>query len=162
MSSPRVKIEAIAHDSEFYWQALVLRDELLRKPLGLEFSEDDIAAEAGQVHVVAIERGEIVGTLVLRGDGDGLVQMRQVAVSEKRQGRGIGRDLVRFAEALVWAECGDVIYLHAREPVIDFYEALGYEREGEIFEEVGIPHQKMRKVLAGGDGESSEPDSVPD
>ena len=145
--SSKVKIETISHDSEEYWQAMVLRDKLLRAPLGLEFSEEDIAEEAQQVHVVAIEKGEIVGTLLLRSAAEGLVHMRQVAVAENRQGKGIGKDLVKFAEALMWAECGDEIFLHAREPVIPFYEALGYERVGEIFEEVGIPHLKMRKRL---------------
>ena len=144
----RIKVETIAHDSQDYWEAMLLRDRILRAPLGIEFSEENIAAETEQVHVVARERGEIVGTLILRGAAEGLVHMRQVAVAEKKQGRGIGRDLVKFAETLVWAECGDVIYLHAREPVIPFYESLGYECEGEIFEEVGIPHQKMLKRLS--------------
>ena len=143
----RIKIETIEHDSDDYWQALVVRDEVLRKPLGLDYSEEDIAAEANQVHVIARERGEIVGTLLLRGDEGALVQMRQVAVAPKKQGRGIGQDLVKFAESLVWAERGDEIFLHAREPVIPFYEALGYERVGEMFIEVGIRHVKMRKRL---------------
>lgn len=143
----RIKVEAIEHDSDAYWEALQLRDRILRAPLGLEYSEEDLAAESDQVHVIARERGEIVGTLLLRGAAEGLVQMRQVAVAEKKQGRGIGRDLVKFAESLVWAECGDEIYLHAREGVAEFYEALGYEREGEVFTEVGIPHIKMRKRL---------------
>ncbi len=73
--------------------------------------------------------------------------MRQVAVPNKRRGHGVGRDLVKFAEALVWAECGDEIFLHSREPVVGFYEALGYERVGESFAEIGIPHQRMRKRL---------------
>ena len=143
----RIKIETIEHDSDAYWQALVLRDGLLRAPLGLDYSEADIEAEAEQVQVVALERGEVVGTLLLRGEEAGLVQMRQVAVSQKKQGRGIGRDLVKFAEALVWAECGDEIFLHAREPVVAFYEALGYERVGDPFIEIGIEHVKMRKRL---------------
>lgn len=145
--SARVKIETIEHDSDQYWEALVLRNALLRAPLGLDFSDEDVAAEAEQVHVVALEKGEIIGTLLLRGAEGGLVQMRQVAVTPKRQGRGIGRDLVKFAEALVWAERGDEIFLHAREAVIPFYEALDYEPVGEIFVEVGIPHLKMRKRL---------------
>lgn len=143
----RIKIEAIAHDSDVYWEALLLRDGLLRAPLGLDYSEEDVAAEATDVHVVAIEKGEIVGTLLLRGREPGFVQMRQVAVAQKKHGRGIGKDLVKFAEALVWAECGDEIFLHSRESVVGFYEKLGYERVGDVFVEVGIPHLKMRKRL---------------
>ena len=145
--SARTKIEVIEHDSAAYWQGLLLRDGLLREPLGLDYSDEDVAAEADQVHVVAIERNEIVGTLILRGVSPGIVQMRQVAVSAKKQGKGIGRDLVKFAEALVWAECGEEIYLHARETVVGFYEALEYEVVGEMFIEVGIPHFKMRKPV---------------
>jgi predicted GNAT family N-acyltransferase len=143
----RIKIETIAHDSDAYWEALLLRDRLLRAPLGLDYSEEDIAAEAQQVHVVAVEKGEVVGVLLLRGEEGGVVRMRQVAVAKKRQGRGIGRDLVKFAEALVWAERGDEIHLHAREEVVEFYEGLDYERVGEVFVEVGIPHLRMRKRL---------------
>ena len=51
----RIKIETIEHDSDDYWQALVVRDAELRAPLGLEYSEEDIAAEADQVHVIARE-----------------------------------------------------------------------------------------------------------
>ena len=150
----RIKIETIEHDSDAYWEALLLRHQILREPLGLDFSDEDTAAEAGEVHVVAVERGEIVGTLLLRGEAEGVVKMRQVAVAAKKQGRGIGRDLVKFAEALVWAERGDVIVLNARETVVGFYEALGYVAEGEIFEEVGISHLKMSKNLAEAGGES--------
>ena len=144
----KIKVETIAHNSDAYWEALLLRDRLLRAPLGLDYSEEDTAAEASDVHIVAVERGEAVGTLLLRAVDPGIVQMRQVAVSAKKQGRGIGKDLVKFAESLVWAECGDEIRLHSREVVAGFYEALGYERVGEIFTEVGIPHVKMRKRLA--------------
>jgi predicted GNAT family N-acyltransferase len=37
--------------------------------------------------------------------------------------------------------------LHSRETVTGFYEKLGFHSEGDIFEEVGIPHRKMRKSL---------------
>ncbi len=56
----KIKISTIEHDSDAYWQALLMRDGILRAPLGLEFSEEDIAAESSDVHIVAIERGEIV------------------------------------------------------------------------------------------------------
>jgi predicted GNAT family N-acyltransferase len=39
------------------------------------------------------------------------------------------------------------IVLHARANVVPMYEKLGYEVIGEPFEEVTIPHRKMRKSL---------------
>ena len=37
--------------------------------------------------------------------------------------------------------------LHARENVHKFYFKLGYRIEGDLFEEVGIPHYKMVKDI---------------
>jgi len=37
--------------------------------------------------------------------------------------------------------------LHARSPVVEFYQKSGYAIIGESFEEVGIQHFRMQKVL---------------
>ena len=44
---------------------------------------------------------------------------------------------------------GSEIALHARESAVPFYLALGYGLVGEPFEEVGIPHRKMRLTPLG-------------
>nr|MBP8249907.1 GNAT family N-acetyltransferase [Chitinophagales bacterium] len=40
-----------------------------------------------------------------------------------------------------------LMYCHARDTAIPFYEKLGYSRVGEEFEEVTIPHWEMGKSL---------------
>jgi predicted GNAT family N-acyltransferase len=37
--------------------------------------------------------------------------------------------------------------IHSQEYIKSFYQKLGFVEEGEIFEEAGIPHVKMRKSL---------------
>ena len=37
------------------------------------------------------------------------------------------------------------IYLHAQEPVVDFYNSLGFKKVEDKFHEAGIPHWKMIK-----------------
>jgi predicted GNAT family N-acyltransferase len=37
--------------------------------------------------------------------------------------------------------------MHARKSAVGFYEKLGYEIEGDEFEEVTIPHYEMQKTL---------------
>ena len=37
------------------------------------------------------------------------------------------------------------IYLHAQEPVVDFYHSLGFKKVEDKFHEAGIPHWKMIK-----------------
>jgi predicted GNAT family N-acyltransferase len=39
------------------------------------------------------------------------------------------------------------VLLHAQRSAIGFYDRLGWQRRGEVFEEAGIPHQEMFLVL---------------
>jgi ribosomal protein S18 acetylase RimI-like enzyme len=73
--------------------------------------------------------------------------MRQVAVAREAQGKKIGTALVEFSEHLAREHGFDKITMHARETAVAFYERLDYERCGERFDEVTIPHWEMRKKL---------------
>ena len=149
MKKAKEELRRIRFQGPEFSEWLALRDQVLRKPLGLDFSREDIAEEAEQVHLVCLREEKVVGGLILRKESDPGVayHMRQVAVLPEFQGQGIGRRLVAFAENFVMAQGGGTIVLHAREPAVPFYEKLGYQTEGERFEEVGIPHWKMSKVL---------------
>ena len=73
--------------------------------------------------------------------------MRQVAVTEARQGKGIGRAMVEFSERFARERGFFRITMNARETAVPFYEKLDYERSGERFEQKTIPHWKMQKEL---------------
>jgi ribosomal protein S18 acetylase RimI-like enzyme len=131
-----------------YDAAVALRDEVLRRPLGLHFTPEQLAEEYGHYHLGAFsDDGHLIGYLNLTPLGDGTVQMRQVAVSPGLQRRGVGQALVAASEQLARREGFAAIMLHARDLAVPFYEKLGYVREGEEFEEVTIPHWQMRKLL---------------
>jgi predicted GNAT family N-acyltransferase len=131
-----------AHGSAEYAAALILRQAELRTPLGLSYSPDDLAAESVERLFGAFVGAEIIATLNMRDQGAGVWKMRQVAVAPHWRGMGIGAALVRHAEQ---ALAPSQIILHAREPVVPFYEKLGYLAEGPQFIEVTIPHRAMRK-----------------
>ena len=76
-----------------------------------------------------------------------LAKMQQVVVLPKYQSIGVGKNLVNFSEKFISNIGINSILLHAREPVVGFYEKLGYEKFGEKFLEVTIPHHKMNKNL---------------
>lgn len=42
----------------------------------------------------------------------------------------------------------DQVVLDARETAIGFYQSLGYRVDGPVFQQVGIPHRCMHKLLA--------------
>lgn len=154
------KFTEVRHGSAAYEACLGLRREVLRRPLGLDFTGEDIERERVDRHLAAFIGGEVVGCLVLTSRSGGEVKMRQVAVAPGLRGRGIGRSLVRFSEEFAARRGYRIMTLHAREAAVPFYERLGYEAVGEPFEEVSIPHRRMRRSLIGPHA-SSHADDVP-
>ncbi|MEM9280354.1 MAG: GNAT family N-acetyltransferase [Verrucomicrobiota bacterium] len=135
----------IDHDHEAFPAWLALRQRILRDPLGLHYTEADVEAEREQQHLIVCIEGVLVGGLIwCRPDPcKAVAKVRQVAVDVPFQGRGIGRFLME--EVMRWSASVGVgrLILHARLSVVPFYESLGFEAEGDVFEEVGIPHRFM-------------------
>lgn len=140
-------VQEVPFGSALQQSSVVLRDRVLRKPLGLVFTPEELAREANEMHVVATDGEVVVGVLLLRPHGTERVQMRQVAVDEACQGTGVGRQLVMTAETIARKKGFSRIVLHARAPAVPFYEKLGYACEGAAFMEVGIEHRLMAKDL---------------
>ena len=139
-------IEELEFGSCLYQEALALRKVILRDPLGIDWTEEERRADPGDRHFGLLEGGAVVACLSFRDTGLGR-KLRQMAVREDRQGSGCGRCLMEQVCAKLRDEGISEVFLHAREPVVGFYEALGFERVGERFHEVGIPHWRMEIVL---------------
>ncbi|MFZ1936837.1 MAG: GNAT family N-acetyltransferase [Thermoguttaceae bacterium] len=146
-ASRHLTFREVAHGSAEYWATVDLRDSVLRKPLGLRFSTEELQAEEHSHHLACYDGDRLVACLVLLAADESDVRMRQLAVVPELQRRGIGRALVNFSEA--WASSGGYrrMILHARETAVAFYERAGYSRRGDRFEEVTIPHWAMEKRL---------------
>ena len=137
----------IQHGSSEYWEAVSLRDQVLRKPLGLVFCTAELEAEADSHHLGCYEDRRLVGCLVLNPVDNQIFKMRQVAVVADCQGQGIGRQLVHYAEEFACSIGASQMVMHARETAVGFYQKLGYIQEGELFVEVTLPHYFLRKSL---------------
>lgn len=131
-----------------YHQALNIRNEELRVPLGLHFNEDEILQEYREICLGALGQDlELIATLNFKIIDNSMVKMRQVAVLKNEQGKGIGFKLMQYAEHWANRKGYSSISLHARSSVVSFYERLGYHVSGNEFEEVGLPHRYMSKSL---------------
>ncbi len=137
----------IRFGTDDYHRALELRDEVLRKPLGLKFTQEFLASEKYHYHLGIFQGERIVAVLLLEPLAESSVKMRQVAVAEACQGQGIGRRLVEFCEYFAREKNFKKIILHARKTAVSFYEKLNYTVSSDEFLEVGIPHFKMEKKL---------------
>ncbi|ESQ84989.1 GNAT family N-acetyltransferase [Asticcacaulis benevestitus] len=142
-----VTIRHIAHASHDYAMAVNLRRAVLRTPLGLDFTSAQLAAETTDTHLAAFEGEDLVATVVLSPYDDTTLKLRQMAVDDSQRGAGIGRHLLAAAEAFAKTQGKTRIILAARVTAQAFYTANGYVAEGEVFEEVTIPHITMCKTL---------------
>ena len=142
-----MEIQVIAHGSAAYEEAVRLRDEILRRPLGLTLTHEQLAAESNSYHLAGYLDGVLCAYCMLTPQASGMVQMRQVAVADSWRGQGFGRQLAEFAERYARELDFELIYCHARDVAVSFYEKLGYSHVGEPFEEVTIIHHEMRKRL---------------
>lgn len=124
-----------------------LRNRVLRLPLGLRLSEQDVRDEDKQIHLAAVdEQGKVVGCALIAFEGNS-ARIRQMAVEEAFRGKGIGTELVRRAEEVVRGRNIRTVTLHARVSAREFYEKLGYTAASGVFTEVTIPHVEMAKNL---------------
>jgi GNAT superfamily N-acetyltransferase len=142
----RFTFALIDHGSETYEAAVRLRDDILKNPMGIQTTTEDRKAEVGLTHVAGFVDGALQATCVLVTEGSAL-RMKRVAVARAFQDQGIGSAMLRFCESHARAIGATELCAHARDTAVRFYEKAGYVAEGEYFDEVGIPHRMVRKML---------------
>ena len=140
-------LKIIDHGSPEYRQMVQLRDDILRKPLGLHFTEEELEKEKDNLLVAAYEDDHMLGCCMLVQEDPETVRLRQMAVINDLQGKGIGSALMTFAENLARDRGYRRITMHARKNAIGFYEKMGYKQISNEFEEITIPHYVMEKQL---------------
>jgi ribosomal protein S18 acetylase RimI-like enzyme len=140
-------LKILDHGTTEYYQMVKLRDDILRKPLGLGFTQEELEAEKDNMLIAAFEDDRILGCCMLVEEQPGTVRLRQMAVLNDLQGKGIGRALMNFAENIARDRGYKILRMHARANAIGFYEKVGYRVLGNQFIEVTIPHYVMEKQL---------------
>jgi predicted GNAT family N-acyltransferase len=140
-------LKLIDHGTKEYQQMIRLRMDILRKPLGLSFLDEELDKEKEDILIGAFEDDRILGCCLLTKVDDKTVRLRQMAVPNSLQGKGIGRALMIFAENIARDLGYRTLVMHARKTAVGFYEKLGYNCTGNEFVEVTIPHYVMEKKL---------------
>jgi predicted GNAT family N-acyltransferase len=138
-----------AYGSDLYGQALALREAILRKPLGLVVTAEELADDRLRRHFCATSHGAVLGSVSLRPLDGETIRLRQMAVAEERRREKIGAQLLAHAEDWARGQGYRLMVLNARLGAEGFYARYGYLAEGEPFDENTVPHIKMTKSLAG-------------
>lgn len=140
-------LKIIDHGSDQYREMVALRMEILRKPLGLDFSEEELEKEKGDILIGAFEEDRLLACCILTKLSSEACRLRQMAVHQKMQRNGLGAAMLQFAENVARDTGFRMISMHARKTAVGFYEKLGYQVDGDEFLEVTIPHYEMKKSL---------------
>lgn len=143
-----IAIRRVELNDCIYTQVYDLREEVLRKPIGLSLKEEDLSGDALDIILTAQHEGKVIGCVMLHPHSDPeILKLRQMAVAENYQGKGIGQLLVSAAEENARDIGIKKMVLHARVTAEPFYKKLGYTTTSDLFTEVGIPHVVMEKEL---------------
>lgn len=140
-------LKQIDHGTNEYLQMVNLRDNVLRRPLGLSFSHDELEAEKNEILIACMDDGEMLGCCMLVKVDKETVRLRQMAVAPNLHGKGIGASIINFAENIARDKGFKTMTMHARDTAIGFYGKFGYALKGHQFIEVNVPHHVMEKAL---------------
>ena len=109
-------------------------------PRDMEIDDDDPRS----LHALArAQDGSPIGSGRLTPDGS----IGRMAVLRTWRGRGVGTTLLQTLLDHARARRLTTVSLHAQRDAVPFWLQHGFASVGEEFEEAGIPHQAMRRVL---------------
>lgn len=140
-------LKIIDYGTEEYRQMLKLREDILRQPLGLHLSQEELEKERDNLLMAAFDDDKMLACCMLVEEDPQTVRLRQMAVLNDLQGQGIGKALMQFAENVARDRGYQKITMHARKNATGFYEKMGYRVIGDEFIEITIPHYVMEKSL---------------
>ncbi len=98
-------------------------------------------------HLIAFLNGQAVGTARIRYLDETTAKIERLAVLPMARRKGIGKQITMVALDVIASQNVSQVVVHAQEYIKELYENLGFQPEGEIFEEASIRHVKMRKIL---------------
>ena len=142
MTEPRIECARAGWDADRQVIERIRREVFIREQ-GIPESEEWDGEDAACIHVLATLNREPVGTGRLNPAG----KIGRIAVMSETRGRGIGTRILRCLILEARRHGIREPFLHAQVQAVPFYERLGFSREGEEFDEAGIPHLRMSLVL---------------
>lgn len=143
-------------------KALALRYEVFCDEQGVPREIERDAEDALALHVVVLDRHERAAAtgrvLRMKTDGrlvalpaeggeDDRARIGRMAVRADLRRLGLGRVVLRALEEAARGSGLAESLLHAQLAAEPFYASEGYVRRGPVFEEAGIAHVEMLKVL---------------
>jgi len=126
------------------WKDLATPAKMIREAVFIQ--EQHIAAEdewdvedAVAVHFIVFQQDQAIATARLLSNNS----IGRVAVLTTARGLGVGQRLMQAVIDYARAEQRKLVKLSSQVHAIGFYQALGFEVQGEEYLDCGIPHIDM-------------------
>ncbi|MHC5230102.1 GNAT family N-acetyltransferase [Enterococcus sp. LJL99] len=126
-------VKIVKWNSEEYWAGIALRNKLLKATAGKEMIQTIPIEEKNDIHVVALDEDQVIGTLIISKVDQQSAQIKQVAVNDAYQGEGVGKKMLIFAEEVVRITRFKKVFLLGRSQAWGFYVRAGYQEFGQAY-----------------------------
>ncbi len=103
-----------------------LRYDILRKPWNQPKETSSDGMEDTAINAFILDNGKVIACGRLQDNGEGLGQIRYMAVDSDYQGKGLGKLIVIKLEEEARKINLQTIELQARENAVEFYKSQGY------------------------------------
>lgn len=133
-----------------YQDSLALREKVLRKPLGLEVSSEQIKNESlKNYHHYCVKKDNAVVAALTMKINPSSIQICQIATLNNYQCKGYGSAVLEYAEkelSRLFPKKGFVVF--SRINSVSFYLKMGYEfKNKKTYTIIGLDHRLMKKTV---------------
>ena len=125
-----------------------IRQAVFQAEQGVEPELDFDGKDETSEQIIAYLDSKAIGTARIRYLDERTAKIERLAVLPTVRGLGIGQQIMEKALEIAAENNIQEVVIHAQQYIIRLHQKLGFEPEGEIFEEAGIPHVKMSKKLS--------------
>lgn len=146
-----LQLKIITHNSDEYQQAALLRYRLFYEDHHIPFESIFDPQESQDLHLALIEPATncVIAYGRLGQNSSTEFKIYQMVVEPESQGQGLGKIVLqKLIQEAIDRGCR-LLVLNAKIAKVGFYQKLGFETVGEIFESVVTAdlHIKMQKHL---------------
>ena len=142
----------IAETKEDVLKVMVVRGIVFIEEQGVDWEGEIDEFEDESLHVLGEVDGQPVATGRLRTLSDGWTKLERIAVRPAWRKRGFAKGMVEFLLAAATERGAKRLKMHAQVYLEDFYGEFGFHREGAIFDECGIDHILMTRLMTREEG----------
>ncbi|MDO5724925.1 MAG: GNAT family N-acetyltransferase [Tissierellia bacterium] len=140
-------VKTIEYGSPEYEASIDLRNDLFRKPWGLDIRDEDLSSDKFMKMYGLYDKDKLIATTFIAHKEDKVCQIKSVAIAKSYQRKGLGKFMMQYAEDIAKSDGYEKVFIMGRVSAKDFYEKIGYITLSEPFDYHTIPHIYMEKNL---------------